>query len=99
MYPKFNFVFMFDHSQGHACKRKHALNAQQMSNSYGGAQPRMRDTVIMAKEEYLGPHLPLLGIADTQSLVFKADDVGPWYLSADQQRIQAITDRPGKPKL
>ena len=99
LYPEFNFVFMFDHSQGHARQRKHALNAQQMSKSYGGAQPRMRDTVIMANKGYLGPHLPFLGIADTQSLVFKADDVGPWYLSADQQRTQRHNRPTGKTKV
>ena len=44
LYPNYDLVFMFDHSQGHACQRKHALSAQQMSKSYGGgAQPRMRD--------------------------------------------------------
>jgi hypothetical protein len=88
LYPKFDLVFMFDHSQGHARQREHSLNAQQMSKSYRRAHPGMRDTVIMANKGYLGPHLPLLGISDTQSLEFKVDDIGPWYLSADQQQIQ-----------
>ena len=48
--PKFDLVFLFDHSQGHACKRDHALSAQNMSKSYEGAQPVMRDTTIMAEE-------------------------------------------------
>jgi hypothetical protein len=80
LYPNYDLVFIFAHSQGHARQREHALSAQQMSKSYGGAQPRMRDTTIMADEGFLGPHLPSLGVADTQSLVFQAADVGPWYL-------------------
>jgi hypothetical protein len=88
LYPEFDLVFMFDHIQGNARQREHSLNAQQTSKSCGGAHSRMRDTVIMANEGYLGPHLPLLGISDTQSLEFKVDNIGPWYLSADQQEIQ-----------
>ncbi len=53
----------------------------------------MKDTTIMADKGFLGPHLPSLGVADTQSLVFQAADVGPWYLSEHQQRIQRH-DRP-----
>jgi hypothetical protein len=99
LYPNYDLVFMFDHSQGHACQRKHALSAQQMSKSYGGAQPRMRATTITTEEGFLGPHLPSLRVADTQSLVFQVDDVGPWYFSEHQQRIQRH-DRPtGKTKV
>ena len=98
LYPTFDFVFLFDHSQGHARKRDHALSAQQMSKSYGGAQPKMRDTVIMGDDGYLGPHLPQLAVGDTQSMVFTASDAGPWYLSPEQQALQRY-DRPtGKTK-
>jgi hypothetical protein len=76
LYPNFDFVFMFDHSQGHARKREQALSAQQMSKSYGGAQPRMRDTTILAEEGFLGPHLPMLRVGDTQSLTYTVDDTG-----------------------
>jgi len=99
LYPTFDLVFMFDHSQGHARKREHALSAQHMSKSFGGAQARMRDTIILAKEGFLGPNSPLLGIADTQVLIFKASDSGPWYLTPDQREIQRH-DRPtGKVKI
>jgi hypothetical protein len=54
----------------------------------------------MANEGYLGPHLPLLlVIADTQSLLFKVDNVGPCYLSADQQRTQRHNRPTGKTKV
>jgi hypothetical protein len=58
LYPEYKIVFLFDHSQGHARKRNGALNAMQMSRTYGGAQPIMRDTTIMNAEGFLGPHLP-----------------------------------------
>lgn len=54
LYPEFDLVVLFDHSQGHARKRNQALSAQHMSKSYGGAQPLIRDTTIMAEEGYLG---------------------------------------------
>ncbi|KAI2509731.1 hypothetical protein MHU86_4713 [Fragilaria crotonensis] len=99
LYPEFDLVFLFDHSQGHARKRDQALSAQHMSKSYGGAQPLMRDTTIMAEEGYLGPHLPELRVADIQSMTFAAKDKGPWYLSPEQQAMQQH-DRPtGKIRL
>ncbi|KAI2495738.1 hypothetical protein MHU86_18762 [Fragilaria crotonensis] len=99
LYPEFDLVFLFDHSQGHARKRDQALSAQHMSKSYGGAQPLMRDTTIMAEEGYLGPHLPELRVADIQSMTFAAKDKGPWYLSPEQQAMQRH-DRPtGKIRL
>jgi hypothetical protein len=99
LFPEFDLVFLFDHSQGHARRRDNALSAQHMSKSYGGAQPVMRETIIMAEEGFLGPHLPELHVADTQSMVFTAGDTGPWYLSPDQQALQRH-DRPtGKSKL
>ncbi|KAI2507478.1 hypothetical protein MHU86_6970 [Fragilaria crotonensis] len=56
---EFDFMFLFDHSQGHACKRPGGvLNAFQMSMTYGGAQAVMRDTTIMSKDGYLGEHVP-----------------------------------------
>jgi hypothetical protein len=71
-------VFTFDHSQGHARKREHAPSAQHMSMSFGGAQARMRDTHIIAQDGFLGPHLPSLTVANTQSSIFKDSDTGPW---------------------
>jgi hypothetical protein len=57
------------------------------------------DTTIMTQEGFLGPHLHSLRVADTQSLVFQVDDVGIWYFSEHQQRIQRH-DRPtGKTKV
>ena len=48
LYPEFEFIFLFDHSQGHARKRKQALNALHMSKHFGGSQPMMRKTTILS---------------------------------------------------
>ena len=101
LYPEFEVVFMFDHSQGHAWKRSVALlGAQHMSKNYGGGQAIMRDTTIMAEDGFLGAHLPLLRVGDTQSmLVFKPTDTGPWYLLPEQKEIQRRDRATGKSKL
>jgi hypothetical protein len=48
LYPEFDVVFLFDHSQGHNRKRQGALEAITMNQSYGGAQPISRSTKIEA---------------------------------------------------
>jgi hypothetical protein len=35
LFPKLEFIFLFDHSQGHARKRNGALNAFHISKNYG----------------------------------------------------------------
>jgi hypothetical protein len=86
LYPKFDFLFFFDHSQGHARKRDGALDANRMSKSFGGAQPRMRDSRITAAQGFLGPYSPCLNVGDVQTMVFKPNDVGPWYLEKPESR-------------
>ncbi|KAI2511392.1 hypothetical protein MHU86_3003 [Fragilaria crotonensis] len=99
LYPEFKFIFLFDHSQGHARKRNGALNAFHMSKNYGGAQMVMRDSTILKEDGFLGPHSPQLRVGDTQSLVFKIGDSGPFYLSPEQRELQRH-DRPtGRHKL
>ena len=93
LYPEFEFIFLFDHSQGHARKRNGALNTFHMSKYYRGAQLVMRDSTILKEDGFLGPHSPRLRIGDTQTLVFKNDDSGPFYLSPEQRQLQRH-DRP-----
>ena len=59
----------------------------------------MRDTVIIAQDGFLGPHSPSLSVGDTQSLIYKESDAGPWYLNPNQREVQKH-DRPtGKIKV
>jgi hypothetical protein len=48
LYAEFEFIFIFDHSQGHAREQNGALNALHMSKHFGGSQPVMRKTTILA---------------------------------------------------
>lgn len=106
LYPEFDFVFLFVHSQGYCHARKRnagALNALHMcSKRYGGTQPRiLRDSTILSNNGFLGPHSPSLQLGNTQSLVFKPEDSGPcWYLFHQQSDLQRH-DKPttGRSKL
>jgi hypothetical protein len=99
LYPEFKFVFLFDHIQGHAWKRNGALNALHMSKNFGGSQLLMRDTTILSENGFLGPHSPQLKIGDTQSLIFKPEDSGPWYLSPKERQRQRHNRATGKRKV
>jgi hypothetical protein len=46
IYPHFDFTFLFNHSQGHAKKLANGLDAYSINKGYGGAQPRMRESII-----------------------------------------------------
>ncbi len=59
----------------------------------------MRDTTILSDIGYLGPNSAILKDGDTQSLIFKAEDSGPWYLSLEENKERQRHNRPtGKRK-
>jgi hypothetical protein len=70
-----------------------------MSKSYGEVQASIRDTIIFANEGYLGPNSPLQGVADTQVLIFKSSDLGPWFLTPNRRKIQRHDWPMGKVKI
>jgi hypothetical protein len=98
-YPEFEFIFLFDHSQGHARKRNGALNALHMSKQFGGLQPVRKNTTILSDIGFLGKHSPQLRIGDTQSMIFKPEDIGPWYLLPKERDWQRHNRATGKWKL
>jgi hypothetical protein len=69
IYPHFDFVFLFDHSQGHAKKLVVGLDAYCMNKGYGGAQPMMRESQIKEQDGYLGNYPSTLNVGDSQSNV------------------------------
>ena len=81
MHPTFDFVFLFDHSSGHATQRPNGLNHNRMNCSYGGKAARMQTTLIEQEQGYLGRFPRTLEPGDTQSLVFTNSDNGPFWLS------------------
>jgi hypothetical protein len=93
VWPAFEHIFLFDSSSGHKKKRIEGLDALSMNVGFGGSQPKMRETTIEATDGYLGPYERQLSEGDCQSLEFKEDDQGPFYLSS-QDQIERRNDRP-----
>jgi hypothetical protein len=60
-----------------------------------------RDTTFVTTEEgFLGPHLPLLCVGNTQCMKFKPTVGGPaWYLTPEQQQLQRRDRATGKSKF
>ena len=86
MHPSYDFVFLFDHSSGHAKQRPDGLNQHRMNRAFGGKAAPMRNTVIMQEEGFLGPFPRILEPGDTQSLVFASSDSGPfWMCDAEKE--------------
>jgi hypothetical protein len=78
LWPGFNFVFLFDHSRGHARKKDGAHDASSMSRSFGGVQPKIRSSKIV--DGCLGPFNPTLSVGDVQSMIFEQHNDGPWWI-------------------
>ncbi|KAI2492116.1 hypothetical protein MHU86_22452 [Fragilaria crotonensis] len=102
IYPQFDFAFLFDHSQGHAKKLANGLDAYSMNRGYGGAQPKMRESIIKAEDAYLGMHARTLDVGSTQSFVFKPGDVGPFWMTTEERELnrhdRILPPLPGNPR-
>jgi hypothetical protein len=102
IYPHFDFAFLFDHSQGHAKKLTNGLDAYNMNKSYGGAQPKMRESVIKAEDGYLGMHEPrTINVGDTQTFTFQPGDDGPFWMTEEERELnrhdRVLAAPPGNP--
>ncbi len=80
-HPNNHFVFLFDHSSGHAKQRPDGLNASRMNKSFGGKSPPMHPTVIVGDSGFLGPYPCILEPGHTQRLTFTKTDVGPFWMT------------------
>jgi hypothetical protein len=87
LFPQFDFVFLFDHLQGHAKKLVNGLHAYSMNKGYGGAQPIMRESKIREHNGYLGTNRHTLQVGDTQSFVFKPEYDGPFWMSPQEREL------------
>jgi hypothetical protein len=92
MHPQFDFIFLFDHSSGHAKQRPDGLNHFRMNRSYGGKATHMQTTLIEQEEGHLGSFPRILEPGDTQSLVFSETDSGPFWL-LDSQKDECRHDK------
>ena len=84
---KFQYLFLFDHSNGHDRSAPDALKVDAIRKNYGGSQPKMRNTTIL-DQSFLGPHQhnQKLKVGQTQSMVFTNTDDGPFYLSHEERQ-------------
>ncbi|KAI2513790.1 hypothetical protein MHU86_573 [Fragilaria crotonensis] len=85
MHPNYHFVFLFDHSSGHAKQRPDGLNASRMNKSFGGKSPAMHPTVIDRESGFLGPYPRILEPGHTQRLTFTETDVGPFWMTPNER--------------
>ena len=83
---KFQYMFLFDHLNGHDRSAPDALKADSIRKYYGGKQPSMRNSVI-EDESFLGPHhhQSKLKVGQTQHMNFTQSDEGPFYLTPQQR--------------
>ena len=88
IFPMYAFLFLFNHLCGHDKQREDGLNVEKMTRSYGGAQPHLRDTTIKQQQGYLGPFIRILEPGDMQSMVFKASDIGPFWMTEQDQEAK-----------
>ena len=47
----------------------------------------MRESIIKAEDGYLGMHERTINVGDTQSFVFKPDDVGPFSMTEQEREL------------
>ncbi len=87
------YLFLFDHSSGHDKQRPDGLCASRMTKGFGGAQPKMRPSVIVSAD-YLGPydHPMKLIVGSEQLMVFRDSDRGPFWMS-DAEREKRKCDK------
>ena len=99
---QFDFLFLFDHSQGHDRKRDGALDVRDMNKSFGGSSKgKLRDSNLT--EGCIGPHLhdKVLSVNNTQSMCFGPNDEGPFWMTPEereQKRHQRETNKRRKRK-
>ncbi len=90
---QYEFVFLYDHSSGHAKKRVGGLDAKNMNTGFGGEI--LRNSMIEEKDGYLGTFHKLsnsrmVSIGHEQTFVYSSpDDIknGPFYLTDEQREL------------
>ena len=46
LFPEYDIIFLFDHSNGHDCLQPDGLSITKICKNFGGKQPKMRDTQL-----------------------------------------------------
>jgi hypothetical protein len=96
LYPKYNSVWIFDHSCGHGHGREDSLSVGNMKVNWGGKQSRVTDMLIKVQSGYLGPHSPKLQVGEMQKMVFQEGDAEPHYMTPINQELHHYDKVKGK---
>ena len=66
------------------------MNNRKMRKIFGGTQRRMRDSLIKQRRGYIGPieHDNKLVVGSVQSMIFKPNDEGAFWLTPDQREAK-----------
>jgi hypothetical protein len=98
LYPNFDFILLFDHSNGHDRMKPDGLNDRRVSKNFGGKQPKMRSSVLTDKNcfgKFHNASYPLQ-LGDEQQMVFSDTDEGPFYLSSAVKQRRKYDKNTGK---
>ena len=103
LHPEFDFVLLFDHSNGHDRLQPNGLSISKINVKYGGKQPKMRES-ILDDPSYFGPfHNDTfkLQLGDTQQMTFPLDaddEDGPCYIPLQKRAQKRHDKKTGKMK-
>lgn len=90
---EYEYVFLFDSSSGHAKKRVDGLDAKEMNKNWHSTPSQARNTKIERQEEFVGPYYDasnpaMVTIGQEQTMNFTSEDVGPFWLTAEERERQ-----------
>ena len=97
MFPDYDFIFLFDHSNGHDRLQPNGLSINRISIRFGGKQPVMRSSHIT--KDLLGPYHNdsfKLQPGMEQEMFFSSNDTGPCYMSDCQRNKHKFDINSGK---
>ena len=90
LYPDFDFIFLFDHSNGHDRLQEDGLSVSKINVGWGGKQPKMKASKLTSS--HFGPFHNKnywLQPGDVQLMQFGYDnDTGPCNLSPSEREIE-----------
>jgi hypothetical protein len=58
-----------------------------MNRGFGGAQPRMCESIIKQEDGYLGMHERFVDVSDTQSFSFEPGNAGPIWMTDNDREL------------
>jgi hypothetical protein len=98
LYPDYEYLFLFDHSNGHDRLQPNGLNVNRVNKYYGGKQAVMRDSVLNSPGCFGPYHNETfdLQLGSTQRMVYKGTDPGPFYMGTAERESRREDKKNGK---